>query len=465
LQAAKFPAKLQAMKILRAALLSLLVFTSAGTAAPLVIGGAIVTPQGVRPNSWLVVEDGKITRITPDKPSIPGAKVLQTADLVFPGVIDLHNHPLWAVFPRFAPKAPPAAAPWPNRYAWRGDARYLAALQIPWWNMMTHGAFCDLDEYAELQALIGGTTAILGLDLVDENKPAPGCIRGLARNLDYASGFHGSGTSNEGIAWVLGVASDMKPDALKRLHRQMAHGDLDSIVVHTAEGQRSDAESRTEFARLKSLNLLETRTTVVHGVALAASDFAEMAKVGAGLVWSPRSNMELYHQMPDLAAARKAGVTIALAPDWAPTGSTNMLGEIAYADGQKQDFSQKQLFDMATAIPARLGRIDDKVGSLAPGLYADLILLKGDVRDPYKALAMAKPQDVTLTMVNGQPVYGAPEHLQALGSPNVEILSVCGQVRGFNSQALPKSYAALSAALRQRLKAFRIELAPLFYCR
>ena len=455
------------MKILRAALLSLLVFTSAGTAAPLVIGGAIVTPQGVRPYSWLVVEDGKITQIAPDKPSIPGAKVLQTGDLVFPGFIDLHNHPLWAVFPRFSPKAPPAAAPWPNRYAWRGDARYLAALQTPWWNMMTHGAFCDLDEYAELQALIGGTTAILGLDLVDESKPAPGCIRGLARNLDYASGFHGSGTGNEGIAWVLGVASDMKPDTLKRLHKRMAHGDLDAIVVHTAEGQRSDAESKTEFGKLKSLNLLEARTSVVHGVALTASDFAQMAKVGAGLVWSPRSNMTLYDQMPDLAAARKAGVTIALAPDWAPTGSTNMLGEIAYADAQAgtAGFNQKQLFDMATVIPARLGRIDDKVGSLAPGLYADLFLLKGDVRDPYKALATARPQDVTLTLVNGQPVYGAPEHLRALGAPNVETLSVCGQTRGFNSRALPKSYAALSAALRQRLKAFRIELAPLFYCR
>ncbi len=452
------------MKILRATVLSFLALTTAATASPLVIGGTIVTPQGAQPNSWLVVDNGKIVSITHTRPAIPGAKILATTDLVFPGFVDLHNHPLWAVFPRFAPKAPPAAAPWPNRYAWRSDARYLAALQNPWWELMSHGAFCDLDEYAELQALMGGTTSILGLDLVDDTKPAPSCIRGLARNLDYASDFHGAGTSNEDVAWVLGVASDMKPDALKRLHKQMAHGDLDAIVVHTAEGQRKDAESKTEFGKLKSLNLLEARTTVVHGVALTASDFAEMAKVGAGLVWSPRSNMELYHQMPNLTAAKKAGVTIALAPDWAPTGSTNMLAEIAYADAQKQGFSHKQLFDMATAIPAKLARIEDKVGALATDRYADLFLLKGDARDPFKALANARPQDVTLTLVNGAPIYGAPEHLRALGAAKVENIAVCGQGRAFNSAALPKSYPVLRASLQQKLRAFKIDLAPLFYC-
>jgi cytosine/adenosine deaminase-related metal-dependent hydrolase len=451
------------MKILpRLLAAALALFATPALAAPLIIGGAIVTPAGVRPHAWLVIDQGRIQKISDSKPAIPGAKTLETTDLVFPGFVDLHNHPLWAVFERFHPATPPS---WPNRYAWRADARYLASLQNPWWDMMTHGAFCDLDEYAELQALIGGTTAILGLDLVDDTKPAPGCIRGLARNLDYASGFHGAGTSNEAIAWVLGVTSDMKPDALNKLHRQMAHGDLDAVIVHTAEGQRNDAESRTEFGKLKSLNLLEARTSVVHGVALTAADFGDMAKVGAGLIWSPRSNMELYHQMPDLAAARKAGVTIALAPDWAPTGSTNMLGEIAYADAQHQGFSRRQLFDMATAIPAKLGRIDDKVGAIAAGHYADLFLLKGDARDPYTALAMAKPQDVTLTMVNGQPLYGAPDHLAALGVMKTESFpQACGAARAFNSAALPKPFAKLQADLAARMTAHGLKLAPLVYC-
>ena len=449
------------MTVLRSLLAaSLFLLSLPAVAAPLIIGGTIVTPDGPKPNSWLVVDKGRITQITATKPAIPGAKILQTGDLVFPGFVDLHNHPLWAVFPRFDLKTV-----WKNRYAWRGDARYHTALQDPWWEMMSHGAFCDLDEYAELQALIGGTTSITGLDLVDEDKPAPGCIKGLVRNLDYYSGFYGSETSREKLAWVLGVFSDMHWPAGKKLHDAMDAGRLNSIAVHTAEGRRDDDEARAEFTMLKSWGLLTANTAIVHGVALGAPEFAEMAKAGAALIWSPRSNMELYRQMPDLAAAKKAGVAIALAPDWAPTGSTNMLGEIAYADAQKQGFSHKQLFDMATAIPAKLARLDDKIGTLAAGRHADLFLLKGDPRDPYHALATARPQDVTLTMVGGQPLYGAPAYLPALGAMKTESIGVCGTDRVFNSAALPKSYNALRDALQKRLDAFKIKLAPLFYCR
>ena len=53
-----------------------------------------------------------------------------------------------------------------------------------------------------LQALMGGTTSIVGLDLPGPGNP-PACINGLARNLDYQSGFHGDQTGREPIAWVL----------------------------------------------------------------------------------------------------------------------------------------------------------------------------------------------------------------------------------------------------------------------
>jgi cytosine/adenosine deaminase-related metal-dependent hydrolase len=453
------------MRPVFAGLLLLLALLQPAAAAPLVIGGTIVTPGGIIPHGWLVMDGAKIVQITQDRPAIAGAKLLETRDLVFPGFIDLHNHPLWSVFPRFAPKPPPPAAPWNNRYAWRSDARYLAALQNPWWEMMSHGAFCDLDEYAELQALMGGTTALLGIDLVDENAPPPACLSGLARNLDYQSGFYGAQTGHERIAWVLGVFSDMHFEAARKLHDKMAAGGLDLAVVHTAEGRRDDAESKAEFTMLKSWGLLGPHTAVVHGVALGAGEFAEMAKAGAALVWSPRSNMELYRETADVKKAANAGLQIALAPDWAPTGSVNMLAEIGYARSLDAGFSDKQLFEMATANPARIARIEAKVGLLEKGRYADLFLLQGDARDPYKALAQAKPQDVRLTVVGGVPVYGVHADLLALGVDGIEALDVCGQPRGFNSAALPKPYHLLRDQLQSRLHKHGIALAPLVYCR
>ena len=55
-----------------------------------------------------------------------------------------------------------------------------------------------------------------------------------------------------------------------------------------------------------------------------------MAKNGVGLIWSPRSNIELYGVTTDVALAKEQGVKIAVAPDWSPSGSDGLLQELKY---------------------------------------------------------------------------------------------------------------------------------------
>jgi 5-methylthioadenosine/S-adenosylhomocysteine deaminase len=57
----------------------------------------------------------------------------------------------------------------------------------------------------------------------------------------------------------------------------------------------------------------------------------ELADGGVGFIWSPRSNLELYGKTADIISARSAGMNIAIAPDWSPTGSTGMLTELSLA--------------------------------------------------------------------------------------------------------------------------------------
>jgi cytosine/adenosine deaminase-related metal-dependent hydrolase len=90
-----------------------------------------------------------------------------------------------------------------------------------------------------------------------------------------------------------------------------------------------------------------------------------MADSGTALVWSPRSNLELYGQTANIQAAINAGVEIALAPDWAITGSSNMLNELKVADLWNREqlggrLSDRQLIDMATSIPAHIAGVDDR---------------------------------------------------------------------------------------------------------
>ena len=427
------------------------------------INGAVVTPERVIPNGWLAIQDGKILSISSTKPTITAAHTLVTKDIVFPGFVDLHNHPIYGIFPRW--KAPEQFA---SRYQWRGHQAYLSSIQTPEGKLVT-SQFCDMDAYVELQALAGGTTSILGLYQPADTPTVPECVTGLARNLDWASGFHGAGVGHEPIANVLGVGQKdfeiLSPQAV-----QMAKtGKYDLLAVHLGEGRRDDADSRAEFAKLKSMNLLNSKTAVIHGVALSEADFGEMQKAGTAFIWSPRSNFELYGQTADVPAALRQHVTMALAPDWSPTGSMNMLAEIGYAKTvSDRDFagalSAHQLFDMATRIPAKIAKIDDKVGSLKAGLYADLFLLRGDTTDVYATLAKAAPEDVTLTMVNGVAIYGTGDHLKALGADTAPV-AICGTQRAVNPKAVSAGTPAqITARLTAALKQEGLKLAALAEC-
>ena len=446
-----------------------LLAAGAAAASPLVIGGTVITPNGPVPNAWIVIDQGKIQAIMTTPPGITGSKVLPTNDLIFPGFVDLHNHPLYNVIPRWR-----AGRLFDNRYQWRNDSGYKAAIANPQSALMKAGGFCDADEFSEVKALIGGTTSIIG---ISSYGTVPHCFDGLARNLDLASGFYPRGAA-ERIRNEIGVedqdnlAHDMTPPKLAEIRAQLAHGDVDLLAIHIGEGKRGDKLSQSELDILDKAQLLTNRTVIVHGVALDSAGFARLAKAGASLVWSPRSNIELYGETTDIGAARAAQVAVALAPDWSPSGSDNTLAEIRYAaalDPAKSGatLTAKDLFEMATIVPAKIAHIDDRVGALAPGLDADLFLIAGDASKPYDALVQSQPGTLDLVMVAGEPIYGARDMLTTLGVTGTESLSVCGTTRALNSNALPVGpLAATSGRIDAMLKmqSPASHLAPLAEC-
>jgi hypothetical protein len=98
--------------------------------------------------------------------------------------------------------------------------------------------------------------------------------------------------------------------------KDLQQGKIDLLLIHVAEGAPGDMESTTEFRALQGVGLLGPKTAIIHGVALGADEFLEMAKSGTALIWSPRSNFELYGFTADVAAAVNANLMVALAPDW-----------------------------------------------------------------------------------------------------------------------------------------------------
>ncbi len=461
------------------ALLALLVpmatMVSIAQASPpphLLIRGNIVTPDGVLPGHWLDLAGHRIVQITKDKPAIPSAQVLETNDLILPGFIDLHNHPAFNVLPRWTPPHK-----FPNRYAWRDWPVYQQQLESKGRALSADSnTFCDVDEYAEVKALIGGTTSIIGLGSNhmpgESGAETPACIRGLVRNLDHYTGFYGDQVDHERIANSIGILPrDMSPEIADARARQIADGSLDLLAIHIAEG--TDQQSSSELDLLEAHHLLGPHTALIHAVGLTPAQLAKVRKSGASIVWSPRSNFELYGETANLNAAFRQGVTLSLAPDWSPSGSDNMWEEIQYAwevNNQKLDrlFSSHQLFEMASSIPARVATIDDKIGALSPGMYADLMLVHGVPDGPasslYDSLIAKSITAIDLVVIDGIPVYGDPALLHSLQIPT-ETLLLCGTEKALNSAALPNGpFAAVESRLRTKLKAIGTDLGPLDSC-
>lgn len=441
--------------------------TTRAQTQPFAIGGTIVTPSGIRSHAWLLVQNGKISAITDNRPTDKAVNIVDTADLIFPGFVDLHNHPMYAVFPRWRPNRKFA-----NRYEWRSDSEYIRLVGSPGRELQSdESMFCDVDEFAEVQALMGGTTTITGISARKATPPVPTCVNGLVRNLDWYSNLYGSGQA-ERESNLLGITpGDLDPHVEEETKNRLRNFDLDLVTIHLGEGIPSDPESTGEFTSLWTHGLLLPRVAIVHGTALGPAEFQEMHLAGVGLIWSPRSNMELYGTTTDVAAAFRYGVTIALAPDWAVTGSTNTLAEIAYAydlSRTKLDglFSPRQLFEMATTIPAALAGVGGRIGSLQPGLQADFFVLHGDINSPFETLVTAGPKDVQLVVIGGIPIYGTEALLKGIDSTaSPEMFSICGVDRVLNTGALSvRPFSDAVARIRQKLTKLGIELGPLADC-
>lgn len=457
-------ANLQLLKYL----IVLLFSAQALQAQDTILNGTVVTPDKIIAKGWIVIRNGRIESIAEKPPVAATLPVVETGGIIFPGFIDLHNHPMYDAFPRWHP---PAA--FKDRYEWRDLPEYKKLVGTPGSELQRKNdqTFCDLDEYSEVKALIGGTTSITGISpRRGATMPVPTCLAGLVRNLDWASGFYGTSVGHERIKNALGVTPhDMPEEDAAKLREELASNDIDLLLIHLGEGSPQDLESSTEFLALKGVGFLGPHTAIIHGTALVADDFRQMHLAGTALVWSPRSNMELYGVTTNIAAALREKVTVALAPDWSPTGSTNTLAELAYASRYSREhlanlLTDEELFKMSTVIPARIARIEDKVGTIQVGGYADLFVLKGNGSHPFAALANAQPQDMELVFIGGVALFGS-EKLMSRFHVKAEAVDVCGKNMLLNSAALPDdSLAAVRRRLEDDLKEYGEPLAPLAEC-
>jgi cytosine/adenosine deaminase-related metal-dependent hydrolase len=428
--------------------------------ASFALRGTLITPGGIVENGTVVIQQNKIVAVGTKVKLPPNSTVIDTGGVISPGLIDLHNHLTYNVFPRWHP-----SEVFGNRYDWQQKPIYQTLIESPHAGMVADGLECEMERYAEVKAISEGETTTVG-------SLANACSMGLAHNLDTEDEWH--------VAYNV-FPLEMTETDLTPIRQKLANHQLHAFLIHLDEGGHEDASAAREFAMLKGRGLLIPGVTLIHGGALQPENFVEMAAHNVNLVWSPRSNLELYGSTADVAAAKAAHVKVALAPDWSPTGSDGLLAELNYAAAWNEAqtphlFTDRELVAMATATPADLIGASDRLGALAPGHDADVLIVRPGAEagkhDAYWTLTHATAAQVMLVMVGGEPLYGDPDLLEKTGpSRPSEKIEVCGSSKtllftGLHGQvdAADETWAHTASTLQAALRHYGRNLAPLAEC-
>ncbi len=395
-----------------------------------VLRGRVVTMDDagtVLENGGVVLRNGVIDKVLPAGDALFSdiynalPIIIETRGVIYPGLIDLHNHPEYAIYPPM-----PIPRIYKDRYEWRNyDDDYTKRITYPntvLTNDIYYGLGSEVGRFGEMQALVGGTTTLQG----SRTFAAYSKNECLARNIEN------SVVTNQKAFSRVDIGRDAAEWAAMQAEKTKGN-----MVIHLAEG--ASARMADELRYLKNSGLLGPELIAVHGVGLRPQDLDELAKAGAKMVWSPLSNFMLYGKTANIDAARKAGVPLSIGPDWAPSGSKNSLGELKIADLVNKNaiyakFTDRQLIEMVTRNPAQALNWGAKLGQIKAGMLADLLIVDDANADVYRNLIETTEEAVRLVMVRGEPIYGDAIALQTL-RPQAERLALFGGLRDKALQA------------------------------
>ena len=417
----------------------------AGTGDLVALSGVVLGPDGAE--AGLVVYDrgtGLLSCVGADCDA-SAAELICTEGVISAGLIDTHDHLQYNVLP-----------PWQHedlfedRYDWRSSGDY--------WDYRTaydeiyDDYTCEIMRWAELRVLVGGGTSGVG-------SSGGSCIEGLIRNLDEGTDEHGlSGYDLYYSSSTVTSSFDAEDGA--RYADDIDSGYYEAVLNHVAEAV--GGAGRSEIDWMIEIGMTGPGFAFVHATDASTSQLSQLAADQTTIIWSPRSNLDLYAATTPADVAARLGVPVVLGPDWTWSGSLNPAHEAAcaieYLDARGNPFTDVQLHGMITGEAARAVGLDGRIGSLQVGLEADLAVFSWSTQ-PYRAVLQSGSEDVRLTVVGGEALYGVEALVTAAredGGAACEAIDACEASRsvcatsgssGSESLTAAELEATLSAAL------------------
>lgn len=319
------------------------------------------------------IRRGRIHDMVPD--GEPGGRAscdLRSVELsgflILPGLINAHDHLEFALYPRLA------ASPYPNYIEWGRDIHQrfsgLIAAQhsVPkdvrvWW-----GAVRNL--------LCGATTVSHHNPLHPAMRDAAFPVR-VMRHLGWA---HSPALGGD----------------LRRAHAMTREGA--PFVLHACEG--TDEAAQNELWELDRLDLLDSSTVVVHGLALDQAGVDRLTERRASLIVCPSSNQFLFAALPNLALLSSVP-HLTLGNDSPLTAEGDLLDEIRFLI-RFCGTTAETAWTMVTQAPATVLRLRKGEGTLERGGVGDVVAVRDTGGTPADTLSSLTMRDVELVIVGGR---------------------------------------------------------------
>jgi cytosine/adenosine deaminase-related metal-dependent hydrolase len=202
---------------------------------------------------------------------------------------------------------------------------------------------------------------------------------------------------------------------------RLARGKGVRLHTHLAETLDEEEHTREQFGMtpteyMDSIGWLGPDVWLAHCVHLHDTDIKRLAETGTGTAHCPSSNARLGAGIARVSHLLEAGAAVGLGVDGAASAElVPLAGELRQAVYMQRArygptaLSARQALEIATLGGARcLGR-EDELGSLAPGMLADVALWRVDgfraaVDDPVVALAFGPTPPLERLLVGGRTV-------------------------------------------------------------
>lgn len=372
-------------------------------------GGHVISPDFIIQGAALTVENDKIIKIGQPDTSADFEIKLDNNDLVFPALINSHDHMLGTYYPRVG------IGPYINWLPWDNDLK-----AHPLYEERSKIQNIDLYLLSAYRNLISGVTTVQDHmpHVVNEGYIDKMPLRVVKNySLEHES-------SSYDLKWGRGTTVE---------HSEAVAKDQ-PFITHLEEGY--DEEAMLGIDILHHLKALDEYTVLIHGIAFSDADIDLIAKMKANVVWCPTSNYYMFKETTNIKRLLEKGVNVALGTDSPMSGGLNILEEMQFAfslykEMYHEEIDYKTIVKMVTVNAAKAMRLKN-LGKIEIGYTADLLIIRdGDPQNPYKSLVNSWFDSIKLITKEGLPVYGTGEHLDVFKKfkSHYQLLEVNGKER------------------------------------